>query len=726
MSTIYQYTNISSYRNPKEALKDGDNISSCVYLFTTNRNIYRSSDTAYSCRNNSVPDKEAMYSVKKGTYAAIVTRSYNTTNNSICFKINCGTTTGWVYFATVAGSKPYLINICGGLGFIKSVYNPLNLPDGKWSEVSSYTGLIGTSGSVNGDRLVGGSNSGDLSDKNTNGASTTASGTTSTTTGTTADDNIDYSNALESRTFYPINWTSPTSTNQLHAYDTYNQGVASNGVAVDKIRGVWGMPYQFLPSTDCRLGFESIDSDDNLSTNVNYAGYEFADKIISRMPLLYLIPGNVAFLASVSENEHKSLMTNVMEFFKTDDSSALEKLTEGYAGKLYTIEPAYAEYFKYVNPMCRAGALFLGIGNEELDGVSLENYHWGLNEGQSYEFYVEETDEEEEEEEKPEETEEEKEEEEEPYVSTFKLTDQLESIQKIIYATNAIPFYINSDVSFTDSFGNETTESTLASTINGLSDKAREIQFLMGTASAAVGSSFDKVDGTLTNIKESIESIVNRISSGNNIFATITRSMKTIISGGRLLFPNIWSNSSFSKSYNISIKLTTPSFDKKSWYLNIYVPLCHLMALCLPRSEYTNSYTTPFLVRGFYKGMFNIDMGIITEMSFQKGKDGGWTKDGLPTVVEVSFTIQDLYSALSMTSEGNMYKGITLQNISELDYIANLCGVNINEPDTWRMIDFWITFNIKNKILDFVPDLKMDLQNAITNKIEKLYTNLWF
>ena len=45
---------------------------------------------------------------------------------------------------------------------------------------------------------------------------------------------------------------------------------------------------------------------------------------------------------------------------------------------------------------------------------------------------------------------------------------------------NAIPFYINSDVSFTDSFGNETTESTLASTINGLSDKAREMNFLLG------------------------------------------------------------------------------------------------------------------------------------------------------------------------------------------------------------------------------------------------------
>ena len=231
--------------------------------------------------------------------------------------------------------------------------------------------------------------------------------------------------------------------------------------------------------------------------------------------------------------------------------------------------------------------------------------------------------------------------------------------------------YINSDSSFQDSFSNETTESSLSSTINALSDKAREIQFLLGTASSAVGEAFDKVDGTLSATKQQIDDIVNKVAGGNSIFTTIANSVKTIVSGGRMLFPQIWSNSTFSKSYSISIKLTTPSTDRISWWLNIYVPLCHLMALVLPRSEYVNSYTTPFLVKAFYKGMFNIDMGIITEMTFNKGKEGSWTKDGLPTVVDVTFSIQDLYSTMGMTSTESMFKGKTLQNISEMDYIAN-------------------------------------------------------
>ena len=53
-----------------------------------------------------------------------------------------------------------------------------------------------------------------------------------------------------------------------------------------------------------------------------------------------------------------------------------------------------------------------------------------------------------------------------------------------------------------------------------------------------------------------INSIVEKVAGGNSIFTTIANSVKTIVSGGRMLFPNIWSNSTFSKSYNISIKLS--------------------------------------------------------------------------------------------------------------------------------------------------------------------------
>lgn len=241
-----------------------------------------------------------------------------------------------------------------------------------------------------------------------------------------------------------------------------------------------------------------------------------------------------------------------------------------------------------------------------------------------------------------------------------------------------------------------------------------------------VGEAFDKVDGTLGPIKQQIDNIVNKIAGGNSIFTTIANSVKTIVSGGRLQFPQIWSNSSFSKSYSISIKLNTPNTDRVSWWLNIYVPLCHLMGLILPRSEYINSYTTPFIVKAFYKGMFNIDMGIITEMTFTKGKEGSWTKDGLPTVVDVSFTIQDLYSTMSMTSTESMFKGKTLQNVAEMDYIANLCGININEPDTFRMIRLWCAFNISNRVYDFIPNLEMGVEKYIGNRVLSVYNNFWF
>ena len=97
-----------------------------------------------------------------------------------------------------------------------------------------------------------------------------------------------------------------------------------------------------------------------------------------------------------------------------------------------------------------------------------------------------------------------------------------------------------------------------------MSDKAREIQFLLGTSRQMVGEAFDKVDGTLGPIKQQIDNIVNKIAGGNSIFTTIANSVKTIVSGGRLQFPQIWSNSSFSKSYNIPIKLNTPSTDRVS------------------------------------------------------------------------------------------------------------------------------------------------------------------
>lgn len=737
-----------------------------AYIITNStRNIY---STAEKARNKceSTVDKDAMYSIKSGTAAKIL--KIDISGGNITVNIKCGSKTAWIYAGKLTNKNPNSPNPSFGwtsgpylrfAGYSESyITSKLGLKKSDIRITQACENLSLNDTEVNSKCIVTGtgteSNVAEGSDDTSSSSTASATMTANASNSDTGDINVTYEYAIKVNPPYAYNIL-----DHLGGYTeqtkNYLDEIESNGINFRKLRTIFGTPYQFLPTTDCRVS-------DNYSDNLEIAGYEFAEKILSRMPLLYITPGNTSFMGGSNENARGMLISQIgsreSSAMSGDDAlmeTSLETMLSEYNGKLYTIMPAYTEYFSYVNPLCRAGAIFLDIasstldtpvfGNKTLDANSLtfENMNWGVCEGQAYEIWKEEEDtldenvededkqnsssEETQTDETNEETTETKKAKfEEDYSEYFKKDESVvKDVEQALYYGNAIAFYINSDSSFQDSFSNETTESSLSSTINALSDKAREIQFLLGTASSAVGEAFDKVDGTLGATKQQIDNIVNKIAGGNSIFTTIANSVKTIVSGGRMLFPQIWSNSTFSKSYQISIKLTTPSTDRISWWLNIYVPLCHLMALVLPRSEYVNSYTTPFIIKAFYKGMFNIDMGIITEMTFTKGKEGSWTKDALPTVVDVSFTIQDLYSAMGMTSTASMFKGLTLQNVAEMDYVANLCGININEPDVFRMVNLWCAFNITNKVYDFIPNLSLGIEKSISNSVLKAYNNFW-
>ena len=476
---------------------------------------------------------------------------------------------------------------------------------------------------------------------------------------------------------------------------------------ISKYRGIFGMPYQYLPTTDCRI--------DNSEKDYVF-GLTYSEMIASRLPILFLTPGEPVFLSD-KKKERQNLLERMIGWMSgDDDGSALNSLLEDYAGKFYSIETKYAQYYKYVNPMCRIGAVFLGLDKEDpedpdynkLDGVPIINYNWAWNDNGDYNGDYSGNDEG------------------GAHNTEFSdIADNLKDLQKAIYYKSAIPFYINSEVQFADQMTNETTESSLASQINGMSDKARELQYLLGTTTSIVAENFDAVSNIMASSKQQLDDMLAKLGSSNNIFSSLVNNLRTVVSGGRLLFPNIWSNSGFSKSYSITINLTTPNYDKKSWFLNIYVPLCHLMALVLPRGEFKNGYAAPFIIKAFYAGMFNIDMGIITDMSITKGKEGGWTKDGLPTVVQVQLTLQDLYSTLSMSPAGVLFKANVLQNTAEMDYLANLCGINYYEIDTLRMVRMYEVLNFQNIFNDVATNFTTGLQNTLINSAVKKYNKIF-
>lgn len=442
---------------------------------------------------------------------------------------------------------------------------------------------------------------------------------------------------------------------------------------IKNLRGIFGMPYQFLPSVDTRVG-----------TTNDAIGRKYGEMIVAKMPLLLMTPGTPVFMAKFTEKQKANILEKFISF-STGEEGSLDELIDR-EGKYYSLKYAYNDYFKYVNPMCRAAARFLNIQDETIDGVKLDEYNWAWNTN--------------------------------------------ENVQQFLSAyRGCLAFYINSDTQVSEDFSNNTTESQLASKVNGLSDFGREINYLLGSATSgtALGSVYDKFvnQEELSSNIENLNNFINKTLLGRGqIFSNIASNIQTVVAGGRLIFPEIWSESSFARSYSINMKFTSPDCDKLSIYLNILVPLYHLIGLAAPRQVKSNGYISPFLVRAFYKGLFNVDMGIITSLSITKGAEGAWTKDGLPTVVDVAITLKDLYSDMAITSSDDIKLNF-MNNIILMDYIANSCGVNINEPDIMRSIDMFFTQNIINRVSDTVHlDIFGTLDQWVTNKWLNIFGGL--
>lgn len=447
----------------------------------------------------------------------------------------------------------------------------------------------------------------------------------------------------------------------------------SEFVKIKNVAGVFGLPYQFLPSADVRL------SGDISSENV---GYEYADRIITRIPLMFITPGKASFMTKYSKSNRKSILEKLLTSGSSSDRQELEDLLTT-DGKYYTFEYDRSRYYKFVNPMCRIAARYLEIQDMELNGSKLDRIDWG------------------------------------------KYTDG--GIKAILTANTdygGVPFYVDTDTSISEGFSNSTTQSMLASSVNSVSDMGRELNFLFGYTTSATGINALNDADVQDNI-ENINDIIGGLLGSGSFLDNLSKHLVTVASGGKLIFPEIWNDSTFSRSYNIELKFISPDPSKFSVYLNVLVPLFHLLGLVAPQTDKTNpnGYVNPFLVRAVYKGFFNVDMGIITDMSITKGAECQWTPEGVPTSINVSLTIKDLYSAMSITStESDDWKYDTLNNTTLMDYIANLCGINIFQPEIKRMIDMWFVNNFTNRVQDFFT---VDIWKGIQDKVQNIIMNIY-
>lgn len=431
-----------------------------------------------------------------------------------------------------------------------------------------------------------------------------------------------------------------------------------NGIA-DSLSGIFGMPYQFSNIVDPPI--ESSGSSTKMSKNSrDTIGRKFSQKIFSVAPILFLSPGEPKFMDGYGKKA-KAAMAQRFTAGGDDDNSG-EEFDDG---RYYSFISNFPEYKKYVNVALRALALFMGIGDVKvvppgtnksamaLKNIDIENY---MN----------------------------------------------NSFTKLFGTQCVVPFYLDADNAITETFGNSTTESIISQTVNGFSQSAREIQFIMGSKDA--GGVLSSIGSAVTDVASNITSALGDVAdvlAGKNLITRVTNELTTIVSGGKIVFPEIWSDSEFDKSFDISIKLRSPDPDPVSIFLNVYMPIILLVSMAAPRQigNSSNSYESPFLVRATYKSIFNCDLGMITSLSISKGGQGNWNILGQPVSADITLSIKDLYSSMFISKRMGL-----ICNTAQMDYLATMAGVDLNEFEPTRMVKLFAMI-MSNTPRDWANDM---------------------
>ena len=431
---------------------------------------------------------------------------------------------------------------------------------------------------------------------------------------------------------------------------------------ITSLYGIHGIPYQYMSIVDRA----PISGEASL-------GRLYADRIVARMPLLIITPGEPEFMAGWGDDEKSDAWREVLTMVNA--GSDLSKITQR-EGRYYSFKPTWDLYVQYVAPLTQAAAHFLGIHNAQAPVNNAANVVQGAVQGSD--------------------------------LGSFRWDSFYnDSIHGKLNYRQSVAFYVHSDTQVSDNFSNQTGKSQLEQKINSFSDLTREVNFMLGTLAGQTGMDMRKIVGVQNQSSENVLSNAENLADftdgvlgKGNFLESIAGNLGAVINGGKLIFPEIWTDSDFIKTYNITIKLRCPNPDPVSWYFDIWAPIAHLLPLVLPKQAGMNGYISPFLVRAYFKGIFNCQMGIITNMTITRGEKGNWTLKGLPASVDVNMTIKDLYSVLQITRESLSSDEFTImKNIGILDYISNICGININEPDLKRLLTMFYfqkanTFNV--------------------------------
>jgi len=471
---------------------------------------------------------------------------------------------------------------------------------------------------------------------------------------------------------------------------------------LEKMSRIIGMPYHFTNETDYRPF-----SNDGL-----HLGRKFLENIIHEAPIVSLVPGIPSYLPELSEDD-KTVFGQYVEsaskgaLLSDDVKSKIMSQDARYFG----FKANYAKYIRYVNNLCHQCSIYMGIGDLNVPGTTTKykHYDWGKWTNVKYESKS----------------------------SENSVWDKLDSkgdtgdrddvgfVSNLLESINDmaaelyddykyVRCYVEANASFSEDNSNNTSSSKIAGLFDTLEGLAKEGLFL-----AEDSTFWESVKSGLIETSSGATGVAVGEDGPNSNISKLVSSATHILAGSNVIFPDMWGDSSYSKSYSFSLNLISPYGDNESIFLNIIVPMMFMIALSAPRQTGPNTYGSPFLVKAFAKGWFSCEMGIIDNIRIEKGGDGtAWNIYGFPTEVKISMSIRDLYTNLMITS--TTQPSLYFQNQGLIEFLAVTCGVDISTTHLMTKIQAFVNAYVTS--VTSIPSNMVDnFIQALRNKTEGLW-----
>ena len=471
---------------------------------------------------------------------------------------------------------------------------------------------------------------------------------------------------------------------------------------IDASVRMFGMPHQLLAHNDPRIG---------TGTDL---GRTYAETFILEAPSICIKPGIVRFLPGANDEERETYLNAILSDASGNSKDELmQVLNDPSTDNLqyYDHEGKYGSYMSGVNLLCHTMAALLGLDKVRVPwterAVSFGMYDW-KNYRLSDSFVSRDTDQEVEE----------SDDNDENWVGRLisAVTGAAGSVANAIEKDDSyVQFYVDANASFSESMSNSTQSSALESYTSTIEGMAKELSMIAGTA--GVASDYESLVG---DVSSSIEQYTASLSGNSSWMAGLLSRLgtgaKQVIQGGNFQIPEIYSNSSYDKSYSFTMTLATPYGNKLAWYINIGVPFCHLLGLALPLQLSANTYKSPFLLKCFSQGWFNCSLGIVDSISIEKGGDQSWSVYGLPNEVRVSISIKDLYSALSLPANRSQF----IANSGMMEFLMVNCGIDITNQKLSTKWKVWVALLrdiLQDKVTTTTYNIGSGIRDAIADKL---------